>query len=55
MAGDSNTAVQFNGTNQYGTATRQISGDFSIEFWFKSTQNYSANGPPPLPEPRPAA
>ena len=41
MAGDSNTAVQFNGTNQYGTATRQISGDFSIEFWFKSTQDFS--------------
>jgi hypothetical protein len=35
-AGDSNTAVQFNGTTAYGTATRQISTDFSIELWFKS-------------------
>jgi len=38
---DANTAVQFNGSNQYGTAARQISGNLSIEFWFKSTQNFS--------------
>jgi hypothetical protein len=41
IANDSNTAVQFNGTNSYVSAARQISTDFSIEFWFKSTQDYS--------------
>jgi hypothetical protein len=38
ISGDSNTAAQFNGVNQYASAARQISNDFSIEFWFKSTQ-----------------
>jgi hypothetical protein len=38
IAGDANTATQFDGVNDYATVTRQISGDFSIEFWFKSTQ-----------------
>lgn len=38
LAGDSNTAVQFNGTSQYATAARQIQDNFSIEFWFKSSQ-----------------
>ena len=33
-----NTAATFNGTNQYGRVTRQISDDFTIELWFKSTQ-----------------
>ena len=48
IAADSNTAVQFNGTDEYGTAARQISGNLSIEFWFKSTQNYSVDwGQPP--------
>ncbi len=37
ITGDSNTAVTFNGTNEYATATCQIANDFSIEFWFKST------------------
>ena len=41
IAGDSNTAVQFNGVNQYATVARQISTNFSIEFWFKSTQTFS--------------
>jgi len=41
ITNDSNTAVQFNGTSQYAWAARQISTDFSIEFWFKSTQSYS--------------
>ncbi len=36
--GGSDTAVQFDGVNDYVTATRQIADDFSIEFWFKSTQ-----------------
>jgi hypothetical protein len=38
ITGDSNTAVQFDGTNDYVTVARQISDDFSIEFRFKSTQ-----------------
>ena len=42
IAGDPNTAAQFDGVNDYGTVARQISGDFSIEFWFKSTQNYGS-------------
>jgi alpha-L-arabinofuranosidase B-like protein/concanavalin A-like lectin/glucanase superfamily protein len=43
LAGDSNTAVQYNGTSQYSTAARQIQDDFSIEFWFKSTQVAGVN------------
>jgi len=38
IAGDANTAATFDGTNDYASATRQIGDDFSIEFWFKSTQ-----------------
>jgi hypothetical protein len=38
IAGDSNTAAQLDGVNDYVTATRSVSSDFSIEFWFKSTQ-----------------
>jgi hypothetical protein len=44
IAGDTNTAVAFNGSNEYATVTRQISGDFSIEFWFKSTQGRGTSG-----------
>jgi Concanavalin A-like lectin/glucanases superfamily len=38
LAGDSNKAVTFDGSNDYVSAARQVSDDFSIEFWFKSTQ-----------------
>ncbi|WP_104196245.1 LamG domain-containing protein [Cryobacterium sp. M15] len=38
IIGDANTAVTFDGANDYAQVTRQISNDFSIEFWFKSTQ-----------------
>jgi hypothetical protein len=38
IAGDANTAVQFDGVDDYASVARQISGDFSIELWFKSTQ-----------------
>jgi Concanavalin A-like lectin/glucanases superfamily len=38
IAGDANTAALFDGVNDHGTVARQISDDFSIEFWFKSTQ-----------------
>ena len=38
ISGDADTAVRFNGVNQYSRVARQIAGDFSIELWFKSTQ-----------------
>ena len=38
ITGDSNTAATFDGSNDYATVARQISDDFSIEFWFKSTR-----------------
>jgi hypothetical protein len=38
IAGDADTAATFDGTNDYGTVARQVSDDFSIELWFKSTQ-----------------
>ena len=37
LAGDSDTAVTFDGVDDYGIADRDIRGDFTIEFWFKST------------------
>ena len=37
VSGDPDTAVQFDGISDYGTVARQISTDFSIEFWFKSS------------------
>jgi hypothetical protein len=43
IANDSNTAVTFNGTNQYATAPCQITNDFTLEFWFKSTQGIGTN------------
>ncbi|GAB3261596.1 LamG-like jellyroll fold domain-containing protein [Nocardioides dilutus] len=42
ISGDSNTAATFDGSNDFGTVTRQIADDFSIEFWFKSTQNFGS-------------
>ena len=36
IAGDSNTAAQFDGVNDYATFTRQVGDDFSLEFWFKT-------------------
>ncbi len=38
IAGDANTAVQLDGTNDHVVATRTSTSDFSIELWFKSTQ-----------------
>jgi hypothetical protein len=40
LPNDPNTAVLFDGVNDYATATRQIAADFSIEFWVKTTQNF---------------
>ena len=34
----------FDGTDDYGSITRQISANFSIEFWFKSTQGIGTTG-----------
>jgi hypothetical protein len=38
MPSDSNTAVLFDGVDDYAVVAREISTDFSIESWFKSTQ-----------------
>ncbi|PRY67132.1 concanavalin A-like lectin/glucanase superfamily protein [Glaciihabitans tibetensis] len=38
ISGDSNTAARFAGTDDFGSVTRTVSDDFSIEFWFSSTQ-----------------
>ncbi len=38
LVGDSNTAAQFDGANDKVSVARQLSGDLSIEFFFKSTQ-----------------
>jgi hypothetical protein len=38
ISGDANTAVGFDGVSDHVTAARQISDNFTIEFWFKSTQ-----------------
>jgi hypothetical protein len=40
IANDPNTAVNYDGLNDYSSVARQISGNFSIEFWVKSTQNF---------------
>ncbi len=46
IAGDSDKAVLFNGFNEYATATNQLGGNFSIDLWIKSTQNYPLTGQP---------
>jgi hypothetical protein len=38
ISGDASTAAGFDGVNDFGSVTRQISDDFSIELWFRSTQ-----------------
>ena len=42
IARDPNTAVQFDGVNDYATTSPTIFDDVSIEFWFKSTQGIGA-------------
>jgi hypothetical protein len=37
IANDSNTAATFDGVNEFATAPSQISDDFSIELWFRSS------------------
>lgn len=38
LGSDTNTAALYDGANDYTTIARQISDDFTIEFWFSSTQ-----------------
>lgn len=45
LNGDTNTAATFDGTSQYVTATRNLSTNFSIELWFRSTQASGGVGP----------
>jgi hypothetical protein len=40
IGNDASTAVAFDGINDYALAPRQIAGDFSVELWVKSTQNF---------------
>ena len=39
-----NNAVLFDGVDDYGSIARQVSADFSVEFWFKSTQGLGTTG-----------
>ncbi len=41
---DSDTAAQFDGTNDFVSVNSQVTNDFSAEFWFKSTQG-TGTGP----------
>jgi hypothetical protein len=43
ISGDSNTAAQFDGVRDYVSVARQIQDNFTIEFWFKSTQGTGTN------------
>ncbi|MET0460764.1 MAG: putative Ig domain-containing protein, partial [Ilumatobacteraceae bacterium] len=45
LIGDTNGAIQLDGVNDYGNVARQISADFSIELWFKSTVGGIGAGP----------
>jgi hypothetical protein len=38
IAGDGDTAVQFDGVDDVGRVARQISDDFTVELWMKSTK-----------------
>jgi hypothetical protein len=38
ISGDPSTAAQFDGINDFGRVPGQITNNFSIEFWFTSTQ-----------------
>jgi hypothetical protein len=43
ITGDTNTAAQFDGVHDYVSVPRTISGDFTIELWFASTQGLNTN------------
>jgi hypothetical protein len=44
IAGSLDAAAKFDGVDSYTRVTRQVSSDFTIEFWFKSTQGRNTNG-----------
>ncbi len=44
IPGDTNESTVFDGTDDYIRTARQISDNFSIEFWFNSTQGIGAGG-----------
>lgn len=44
ITGDANTAVTFDGIDDYATVPRTIQDDFAIEFWFKSTGGIGTGG-----------
>jgi hypothetical protein len=43
LAGDTDTAASFNGSTDYVSIARGIQDNFSIEFWFRSTQGLNTN------------
>lgn len=43
LAGETDRTVTFDGVNDYVRVTRQIQDNFSIEFWFRSTQGLNTN------------
>jgi hypothetical protein len=43
LAGSTDTAAKFDGIDDYVRIARQIQDDFSIEFWFKSSQGLNTN------------
>jgi hypothetical protein len=43
IAGTSNGAATFDGVDDYISIQRQISDDFTLEYWFKSTQGLNTN------------
>jgi hypothetical protein len=43
ISGDANSAALFDGIDDFGSVSRTIQDDFSIEFWFKSSQSSGSN------------
>ena len=43
IANDADTAVSFDGVDDYGSIPRTVADDFSIEFWFRSTQGIGSD------------
>ncbi|WP_144876075.1 LamG domain-containing protein [Microbacterium sp. 1.5R] len=44
IAGDSSLAKSYDGTRDYNAVSRTIGASFTIEFWFKSSQNFGPSG-----------
>jgi hypothetical protein len=43
IAGDANTGIQLDGVNDLVTATANVTTNFSIEFWFRSSQGIGSS------------